>query len=93
MSHFVEGGFAVTFEELCALRESDPAIEDRVDIRSVSIDADAPFVERVEQYLSQIVNPYAFRYGDYAVNVRFNPEGRSLRDSIKSYLMMKKTAR
>jgi hypothetical protein len=89
----MEGGHAVTLEELCALRDTDPALEDRVDIRTVHVDADAPIAERMTQYLSQIKNPYAFRCGDYAINLRFNPEGRSLNDSIKAYLMMKKTAR
>ncbi|MDR1465484.1 MAG: hypothetical protein LBJ11_09330 [Oscillospiraceae bacterium] len=80
----------MTLEQLCALRAADPPKEERVDIRSVTIDTDAPVEVRAQQYLEQIKNPYAFRCGDVSVNLEFAPEGKPLREAIISYLKSKR---
>ena len=75
----------MTPEELQALRTADPPREERVDIRSVSIDMDAPVAVRAQQLLEQIKNPYAFMSGDVAVNIEFSPTGKTLREAMISY--------
>lgn len=68
------------------MKNADVSVDDRVDIACVRIDADAPAVSRAEQYLCQIKNPYAFKCGEIAVNVRFSPEGKALKEAVASYL-------
>jgi len=76
----------MTKVQLQQLRDTVPAYADRVDISSVKSDMDAPAAVRAEQYLRQIKNPYAFRCGDVAVNVRFSRDGRTLEQAMQSYL-------
>ena len=75
-----------------ALRDASQnlCLEDRVDIRGVSIDMDASAPIRAEQFLAQIKNPYAFRCGDVAVNLEFSSDGKTLEQAITSYLLSKK---
>lgn len=76
----------MTVQQLRDLRNTVPAVADRVDIMGIKIDLDAPAAQRAEQYLRQVKNPYAFRCGDIAVNVMFNPTGKSLKAALTSYL-------
>ena len=76
----------MTVQELQALENSDPPRDERVDIKSVSVDMDAPVAIRVQQLLDQVKNPYAFMCGDIAVNIEFTPEGKPLNDAMASYL-------
>ncbi len=81
----------LTASQLEALRQVDIATVDKdelVDIRTVEVDKDAPFEERIRQFLEQIKNPYAFRVGDVAVKLEFAENGKSLREAIVSYLTM-----
>ncbi len=76
-------------EQLDALRQVDITRVDKeslVDIRSVSIDADAPVETRMQQFLTQIKNPYAFRVGEIAVKVEFAADGKPLKDVLAQYL-------
>ncbi len=57
-----------------------------VDIRSVRVDPNAPYEQRMREFLEQIKNPYAFRVGDTAVKIEFAPDGIPLRDAMMSYL-------
>lgn len=75
----------MTTEDLRALRDADPPREERVDIRGVTIDMDAPAAVRAQQLLEQIKNPYAFLSGEVAVNIEFAPEGKTLREAMISY--------
>lgn len=46
--------------------------------------------KRAGQFLAQIKNPYAFRCGEIVVNVVFSSEGKSLKESVTSYLSNQK---
>jgi len=76
----------MTLEQLHKLRESVPMRTERVDIANIKLDMDVSVAVRAEQYLKQIKNPYAFRCGDVAVNVRFCQDGRTLEQAVQSYL-------
>ena len=79
-------------QQLKTLRDASKSLglEERVDIRGVSIDVDAPAPIRAEQFLAQIKNPYAFRCGEVAVNLEFSSKGKTLEQAITSYLLSKK---
>lgn len=57
-----------------------------VDLRRVLIDADAPAAARLDAYLSQVTDPYAYRVGDVDVNVRYTEGGKCLGDILQAYL-------
>ena len=76
----------MTVTQLRELQNIVPSREQRVDINTIRLDMDAPVAVRAEQYLKQIKNPYAFRCGDVAVNVRFSQDGRTLEQAMQSYL-------
>jgi hypothetical protein len=86
-------GIILTIEQLNQLKDERPSFDERVDIKNISLDMDAPAAERAVQYLSQVKNPYHFRVGDIAVNVEFTEGGKSLRDCIKAYLMGQRVRR
>ena len=76
-------------EQLSKLRQIDIATADKdalVDIRSISIDAQAPSATRLQQFLTQIQNSYAYRVGGIAVKVEFAAEGKPLHDVLAQYL-------
>jgi len=77
----------MTLEQLQHLRDNPPARDDRVDIKTIYIDPNLSAVQRAEQYLQQVKNPYAFRVGDIAVNVAFSPNGKPLKETVISYLI------
>jgi len=76
----------MTLQRLHELRDTPPAREDRVDIKTVHIDPDLPVAQRAGQYLEQVKNPYHFRVGDIAVNVQFTPGGKPIKEAVLSYL-------
>lgn len=76
----------MTKEELLQLQAAEVPYEERVDISDVKIDPDLPIVQRIEDYIRQIKNPYAFKCGEIAVNVRFSHNGKTLKDAMTSYL-------
>jgi len=76
----------MTKAQLQYLQAAKPAFADRVDTANVKLDMDTPAIVRAEQYLRQIKNPYAFRCGDVAVNLRFSHSGRTLEQAMQSYL-------
>lgn len=79
----------LSVEQLRALQQVDITAIDKsmlVDIETVSVNASAPFADRVQQFCEQIKNPYAFRVGDVAVKIEYTQNGRTLRDAITSYL-------
>jgi hypothetical protein len=81
-----KGRAPMTTAQLQQLQAAGSAFADRVDVSTVKLDMDAPAAVRAEQYLRQIKNPYAFRCGDVAVNVRFSRDGRTLEQAMQSYL-------
>ena len=80
----------MTPQELQALRTADPPREERIDARNVIIDMNTPVDVRIQQFLEQIKNPYAFMSGDVAVNIEFTPTGKTLREAMVSYLTAQK---
>ena len=72
-----------------AFSTNEVNIEDLVDIRDVKIDTSLPLDERKKSYLEQIKNPHLYRCGDTIVRVSYLSTGRSLADSLKSYLLSK----
>ena len=90
MEYPIERSDILNLQELEALRTAAPPNEDRVDIRNLTIDMDAPVAVRAQHFLEQIKNPYAFKCGDFAVNIGFAPEGKTLRETMASYLTAQK---
>ncbi|MCL2300147.1 MAG: hypothetical protein FWC27_08400 [Firmicutes bacterium] len=76
----------MTAAQLRELQNIVPPREQRVNITTITLDMDAPAAVRAEQYLRQIKNPYAFRCGNVAVNVRFCRDGKPLAQAVQSYL-------
>ena len=76
----------MTVVQLRELQNIVPPREDRVDVCTIAFDMDAPAAVRVEKYLKLVKNPYAFRCGNVAVNVRFSHEGKPLAQAMQSYL-------
>jgi hypothetical protein len=52
----------------------------------VCMDTSLPIAERIEQYLTQIKNPYCFLCGKTPVQVSFSTDGKSIDDAVFSYL-------
>jgi hypothetical protein len=65
------------------ISEVDPAI--LVDVSALSVDTALPQAERVEQYLTQIRNPYCFMSGDTPVRIRFTGADKELSQSLIDY--------
>lgn len=79
----------MTVEELRALQESVPDRADLVDITGYQFDMEAPAAARAEAFLQYVKNPYHFRCGDIAVNLQFDPEGKTLEEALRGYLTAK----
>lgn len=79
--------------DICQLRNLKsvhPTYDERVNIENIKIDMIPCVYKRAGQFLAQIKNPYAFRCGEIAVNVVFSSEGKSLKESVTSYLNSQK---
>ena len=66
------------------LKKSNPVSSNRVDISTININTSIPVTARAEQYLTQIKNPYFFKYGEIAVNVVFSIQGKTLKKALIS---------
>jgi hypothetical protein len=80
----------MNLEQLRRLQTEDVRFEDRVDINSIRIDYLLNQVERAMSHISQIKNPYVFRCGDCAINIRFAKPEKSLEEGVRSYLLAQK---
>jgi len=83
----------VTLAALDAMRDATEI--DRaslVDIQTIKIDKSLPAVQRAEQYLQQIRNPYCFLCGDSVIRVRFNDDAGDLKSHLKNYSVSCKKA-
>ena len=76
----------MTVKQLQELQSNPPSATERVDASDFQIDTDAPALQRAEDFLDQIKNPYAYQCAGVAVNVRFCNEGKSLEQAVRSYL-------
>ena len=58
-----------------------------VDIQTVKIDPLQSSLDRMENYLAQIKNPYCFLCDNSIVKVRFQPDGAELTTRLKNYFI------
>jgi hypothetical protein len=56
------------------------------DIKNIHIDPSQNILQRMENYMEQIKNPYCFLCGDSIVKLRFEKEGKELKYKMKKYL-------
>jgi len=83
----------MTLAALDAMRDAtDIDRSQLVDIHTIKLDKNLSAVQRAEQYLEQIKNPYCFLCGESVVRIRFNPEGNDLRTHLKNYFVSCKKA-
>lgn len=76
--------------QLQQMKDMDITRADRgalVDIRSVHIDSSLPIAAKALSFYDQIGNPYCFLCGDTPVRVRFAAEGKSLKESLRTYFL------
>lgn len=62
-----------------------------VDIQTVKIDPLQSSLDRMENYLAQIKNPYCFLCDNSIVKVRFQPNAAELTTRLKNYFIGLKT--
>ena len=60
------------------------------DIQTVKIDAAKPAIERMENFLSQIKNPYCFLCGCVAVKVSFSENEKPLSEKLAEHFIRQK---
>ena len=58
-----------------------------VDIRNIRIDSSLPVAKKMQSYFEQVVNPYCFLFGDTPVKIRFVAEDRTLKQSLRDYIL------
>jgi hypothetical protein len=57
------------------------------DIRSVQVDKNIPYEERVLEFVRQLKgDPYHFRCGKYSITTSFNQNGLSLEDGLRKMI-------
>lgn len=79
----------ISWEQLEQMKKVDIAKVDKdslVDITDIYLDEKLGQVERVERFIAQVKNPYAFRVGNVAVKVEYTPGGPPLSKCLESYL-------
>lgn len=57
-----------------------------VDIREIKIDKDLPREQRIEEFISQIKNPYCFKVGNIIVSVGFSNDSVTFNQRMENYL-------
>lgn len=82
----------MTREQLLQLKNAEVPLMERVDLADVKVDPSMPIVQRAEEYLRQIKNPYAFKCGEIAVNVCFSSNGKTIQDALVFYLLAAKNS-
>lgn len=60
---------------------------DLADIQSVGIDTSLPSIERMQNYLAQIKNPYCFMCGGTPVQISFKSEDKGLDGLLENYFL------
>ena len=56
-----------------------------IGIQKVKIDTSLPCKQRLEDFIQQVKNPYAFRSGSITVLLRFQPDGQSFSQALAGY--------
>ncbi|HCC34862.1 MAG TPA: hypothetical protein DEQ02_04225 [Ruminococcaceae bacterium] len=65
--------------------------ESLVNIEDVQIDQSLPIIQRMEEYLAQVKNPYHFLCGDTPVKISFLSTGKSLSEKLAEHFIRKKS--
>jgi hypothetical protein len=68
------------------MSQANESKNELVQIKEVRIDQSLPIAERIENYLSQIKNPYHFLHNDIVVHLSFDEDGADLKSGVASYL-------
>lgn len=50
------------------------------------MDTELPAASRAEEFLRQVKNPYAFKCGEFTVDIRYTAGGKELEEALVSYL-------
>lgn len=79
------------FAELSRIGIEQVNISGLTDIASVKIDTSLPPVQRMQNYLEQIKNPYCFLCGKTPVQISFQPDGKELGDLLSNYFVSLKS--
>lgn len=78
----------MTIAELDQMSQIEIDKADRVklvDIQTIKVNPLQSAVQRMENYLEQIKNPYLFLCGDTVVRVRFEQNDKDLTHRLKNY--------
>lgn len=62
--------------------------EHLVDIRDVKVNQQLPISERIREFISQVKNPYLYKYGDKVIMVSFTETETTFEDRMKGYFEM-----
>lgn len=80
----MKGGiFLYSIETLEYLQNT--AIPNPTDINDVAIDKKLPIEKRLEDYLNQVKNPYAFQCEDVYIRLSYSDNETILHDIMKKY--------
>ena len=60
--------------------------DELVDIRDVQIDDNLNDVDKIQDYIEKIKNPYVYKYGDYIVKLEFENEGSTLGELLEELI-------
>ena len=74
-----------TLDDLQRMSGANESKNELVQINDVRIDQSLPAAERIENYLSQIKNPYHFLHNGLTVHLSFEEDGTDLKSRMASY--------
>jgi hypothetical protein len=80
----------ITREQLYAMKNTELADVDRdslVEIKTVTVESSLSGVQRLEDYVSKIKNPYCFLCDGTKVRIRFVSDERTFSQAISSYFI------
>ena len=81
--NYERGIFLYSIKDLDYLQNTK--IPNPTDINDVIIDKKLPITKRLESFLEQVKNPYAFQCNDVYVKLSYSENGTILHDMLKKY--------
>lgn len=66
------------------IRTVDPTT--LVDICGVKVNTDLPFIEKAHDYITQVGNPYCFRYGNIAIKISHSNTTTTITDCMEELI-------
>ena len=83
--------FLLTLNDLQRLSQiTEISRNDLVDINDVKIDQSLPAAARLEDYISQIKNPYYFLCGNTPVRISFSESEKPLSEKLEAHFIRQK---